>query len=311
VAGSPAGSTVQQPKATSIDERFRAVEAQRDRQAKVHDLIAEHSPGGMMGVLRVRALAQKLLAGLPANATLVIEVVDAVVQAHKDDELAAELCRAASDQRLAEFARDPVGMRMLFRLVDAMQGVTTSNEGKAQLARAMSAIASARNPTGSRVEVEVITFDSGFAPLDFLGQAAFGKGARGHTALVVGGLVYSFDEHGWFMEGAKSAYMARNTHRDAVGQVLSVQPEDARLIQDRLNRSVGTGAYLLDGRVCADAAAEALERALGRVNAHKNPQRFKDDLAASGRVVHTNTYRRASAAPPAGAAPRAASPARP
>jgi hypothetical protein len=139
----------------------------------------------------------------------------------------------------------------------------------------------------------VITFRSGFAPLDWMGEKVFGKGAKGHTAIAAAGLVYSFDERGWVMEGVQADYMARNTHRDGIGQVLKVKPEDAAGIQRGLNRSIGTGTYLFDGRVCTDATAQSLLDALGKLNGHHNPQRFADDLAASGNVERTITYAKA------------------
>jgi hypothetical protein len=54
----------------------------------------------------------------------------------------------------------------------------------------------------------VITFRSGFKPLDALGEWWFDKGAKGHTAVIVADLVYSFDERGWVMEGSKASTWA-------------------------------------------------------------------------------------------------------
>jgi hypothetical protein len=138
--------------------------------------------------------------------------------------------------------------------------------------------------------VEVITFRSGFKPLDALGEWWFDKGAKGHTAVIVADLVYSFDERGWVMEGSKAEYMGRNTHRDAIGQVLKVPPDDALAIQDGLNKSIGHGVYFFSGLVCTDASAKSLVKVLGEIDAKSNPQRFADMLAASGHVETTNTY---------------------
>jgi hypothetical protein len=169
-----------------------------------------------------------------------------------------------------------------------MQGFTTSEREKAQLYRAMTAITRSRGATP--IGVEVITFRSGFKPLDAAGEWWFGKGAKGHTAVIVADLVYSFDERGWVMEGSKAEYMGRNTHRDAIGQVLRVPPEDALAIQDGLNKAIGHGTYFFSGLVCTDASAKSLVKVLGTIDAKSNPQKFADMLAASGHVETTNTY---------------------
>ena len=44
-------------------------------------------------------------------------------------------------------------------------------------------------------------------------------------------------------------YMGRSPHRDAIGQVLKVPPEDALAIQDGLNKSIGHGVYGFSGFV--------------------------------------------------------------
>jgi hypothetical protein len=108
--------------------------------------------------------------------------------------------------------------------------------------------------------------------------------------VIVADLVYSFDERGWVMEGSKAEYMGRNTHRDAIGQVLKVPPDDALAIQDGLNKSIGHGVYFFSGLVCTDASAKSLVKVLGEIDAKSNPQKFADMLAASGHVETTNTY---------------------
>ena len=108
--------------------------------------------------------------------------------------------------------------------------------------------------------------------------------------MIVADLVYSFDERGWVMEGSKAEYMGRNTHRDAIGQVLKVPPDDALTIQDGLNKSIGHGVYFFSGLVCTDASAKSLVKVLGEIDAKSNPQKFADMLAASGHVETTNTY---------------------
>lgn len=41
-----------------------------------------------------------------------------------------------------------------------------------------------RHNGADTIEVEVITFDHEFAPLDRAGETLFGKGAKGHTCLL-------------------------------------------------------------------------------------------------------------------------------
>ena len=251
-------------------------------------LINKHNFLGIPAWLREDALATELLDRLPADWELALECLSQLVQGHQDNDLAVALCKNAGDEKLKAIASDPGGNKLMFRIVSTMQGLTTSDAEKAQLYRAMKAITSSR--AAVPIGVEVITFRSGFAPLDAAGEWWFGKGAKGHTAVIVADLVYSFDERGWVMEGSKAEYMGRNTHRDAIGQVLKVPPEDGLAIQDGLNKSIGRGVYFFSGQVCTDASAQSLVKVLGEIDAKSNPQKFADMLAASGHVESTNTY---------------------
>jgi hypothetical protein len=258
------------------------------RSGEARGLISKHNFLGIPAWLRVDALATELLDRLPADWELALECISQLVQGHQDSDLAVALCKNASDDKLKAIAADPGGAKLMFRIVSTMQGLTTSKDEKAQLYRAMTAITRSRGSVP--IGVEVITFRSGFKPLDAAGEWWFGKGAKGHTAVIVADLVYSFDERGWVMEGSKAEYMGRNTHRDAIGQVLKVPPDDALAIQDGLNKSIGHGVYFFSGLVCTDASAQSLVKVLGQIDAKSNPQKFADMLAASGHVETTNTY---------------------
>ena len=258
------------------------------RSGEARSLISKHNFLGIPAWLRTDALATELLDRLPADWELALECLSQLVQGHQDNDLAVALTKNASDDKLKTIASDPGGAKLMFRMVGAMQGLTTSEAEKAQLYRAMTAITRSRGSVP--IGVEVITFRSGFGPLDALGELAFGKGAKGHTAVIVADLVYSFDERGWVMEGSKAEYMGRNTHRDAIGQVLRVPPADALAIQDGLNKSIGHGVYLFSGSVCTDATAASLVRVLGQLNARHNPQKFADMLANSAHIESTNNY---------------------
>ena len=261
---------------------------QWQRRADASRLISKHNFLGIPAWLRVDALATELLDRLPADWELAIECIAQLVQGHQDNDLAVALCKNASDEKLKAIAADAGGAKLMFRIVVSMQGLTTSDAEKAQLYRAMTAITRSRG--GVPMTIEVITFRSGFKPLDSLGEMWFGAGAKGHTAVIVADLVYSFDERGWVMEGSKGEYMGRNTHRDAIGQVLKVPADDAVAIQDGLNKSIGRGVYFFSGLVCTDATALSLVKVLGALDAKSNPQKFADMLAASGHVDSTNTY---------------------
>jgi hypothetical protein len=269
-------------------EQRAEYEKQWKRSGEARALFIKHNFLGIPAWLRVDALATELLGRLPADWELANECISQLVQGHQDSDLAVALCKNASEDKLKAIAADPGGAKLMFRIVNTMQGLTTSEAEKAQLYRAMTAITRARG--GQPMTVEVITFRSGFRPLDAVGEWWFGKGAKGHTAVIVADLVYSFDERGWVMEGSKAEYMGRNTHRDALGQMLKVPPEDALAIQDGLNKSVGHGVYFFSGLVCTDASALALVKVLGQIDAKSNPQKFADMLAASGHVESTTTY---------------------
>jgi hypothetical protein len=269
-------------------EQRAEAEKQWKRSGDARALISKYNFLGIPAWLRVDALATELLGRLPADWDVAIECLSQLVQGHQDSDLAVALCKNASDDKLKTIASDPGGAKLMFKLVDTMQGLTTSKDEKAQLYRAMTAITRSRGAVP--IGVEVITFRSGFKPLDAVGEWWFGKGAKGHTAVIVADLVYSFDERGWVMEGGKAEYMSRNTHRDAIGQVLRVPPDDALAIQDGLNKSIGHGVYFFSGLVCTDASAKSLVKVLGEIDAKSNPQKFADMLAASGHVVATNAY---------------------
>ena len=243
-------------------------------------------------------LFQELVSKLPTQANLVISVIDKVKSSpYKLKNVETGLCTAMSDDVLAAAAVDPAGEQLVFKLVRAMQGFTTSAAEKTQLYRAMTALSKAENAKAGKVEVEVITFEWGGA-LDSIGQTVFREGTRGHTAVVVSGLAYSFAGKGWESEGTKSEYLGKNTQRDATGQVLNIPEPDAKKVQDRLNGFVGTGAYLTnaDGNVCVDEAARALEVAIGTIDAQRSPQVLKYKLEGMGVVRTTNFYPRKAGA---------------
>jgi hypothetical protein len=258
---------------------------------EVSKLIAKHQT---LKILDEAGLAKDLATHLPGDPYFVMTVIQNLYWWHQRDETSVELGRLLGDDELVSIASNPAGQALLLLMVSEMQGVHTSAGDKKQAQRVMHAISKARIASGGRVEIEVLTFRRGFAPLDAAGEYLFGKGAKGHTAVVAGGIAYSFDERGWIVAGTKQEYLDldNNLRRDAIGQILDIPEADAEKVQAALDDSVGTGTYLLNkgSHVCTDEAARALEAALGTLDAKHNPQEFAKTLAASGKVKHTNNY---------------------
>jgi hypothetical protein len=256
---------------------------------EVSKLIAKHQT---LKFLDEAGLAKDLLTHLPADPNYVMTVIKNLYWWHQRDATSVELGQLLGDDDLVSIASSPEGRDLLLLMVSEMQGVHTSAGDKKEAQRAMHAISKSRIASGPRVEIEVLTFRRGFAPLDWLGEHLFGKGAKGHTAVVAGGIAYSFDERGWIVAGTEQQYLEENTYRDAIGQVLDVSEEDAEKVQSALDDSVGTGTYLINkgSHVCTDEAARALEAALGKLDPKHNPQEFAKTLEASGKVSHTNNY---------------------
>lgn len=256
---------------------------------EVPKLIAKHQT---LKFLDEAGLAKDLAGYLPGDPYFVMTVIQNLYWWHQRDATSVELGKLLGDDDLVGIASNPRGQALLLMMVSEMQGIHTSAGDKTQAQRVMRAVSKARIASGHNVEIEVLTFRRGFAPLDAAGEYLFGKGAKGHTAVVAGGIAYSFDERGWIVAGTKQEYLDENTYRDALGQVLDVPEADAEKVQQALDRSVGTGTYLLNkgSHVCTDEAARALEAALGKLDAKHNPQEFAKTLAATGKVKQTINY---------------------
>src|SRR3989442_5876318 len=205
-------------------------------------LIAKHKT---VKFLDEAGLAKDLATHLPADPYFVVTVIKNVSYPKKKDGTPVELGKLLGDDDLVGIASSPAGRSLLLEMVSAMQGVTTTADDKKQGQRMMHAMSKARIASGRRVEIEVLTFRWGGAVLDAAGQYLFGKGAKGHTAVVAGGIAYSFDARGWVVAGTKEEYLAQNTFRDAIGQGIDVPEDDAQKGQSALRRSGGTLAQLL------------------------------------------------------------------
>lgn len=280
------GAPPEQATATTAPPKAAPKEVDSNEVAK---LVSKHKT---LFFLHEAALAADLAPRLPGDPSFVSAVIHSLFWWHQRDLTSAETCKLISTDDLVTTAADTAGKALLLYMVSQMQGMHTTADDKAQSQRVMHAISKADLARAGRVEIEVLTFRRGFALLDWLGQTIFGKGAKGHTAVVAGGIAYSFDERGWIVAGTKEEYLAENTYRDAIGQVLDVPEPDAEKVQATLDDAVATGVYLFNkgSHVCTDEAARALEAALGKLDAKHNPQEFANLLEATGKVKSTNSY---------------------
>jgi hypothetical protein len=248
--------------------------------------------------LKEKDLAMELAGLLETNPALVRQVLDIITDsglAHlsdKDDDVAVKTLEVVSDEVLKKVAGDPNGRSLLLTMVRKLfKGVNMGDEEKQQ-ARVMKIIseidAAKDEEKGATTEVEILTFLYGGKLLDMGGEAL--GGFRGHTAVIVGDLLYSF-EAGWSCGYTKSGYLAKNTHRDGIGQVLQVTQKDAAKLQANLNKSCGTGVYFVSGDICTGQSALALDKALRRkMYEVENPQLLVGYLEATGFVKRRYSY---------------------
>lgn len=261
------------------------------------------------GDLDEEAMGKALLAMLFTDPVGVHDAFDALGSTDRDD-VALALCVAATDEELARAAADKDGREALRRVVRELLAGWSSADENAQMRRVMSIISDqvpqVDDGRGAKtIEIEIVTFDKGGAVMDFLGENAagpvwsafawrsdekrnqFGEGSRGHTAILVGDLAYSYEGSGWRVGQNVKEYMSEATKdRDATGQVLLLPLADARKIQKHLDAAANTGVYLFGGEICSDATGTALEEVLGRLSKDANPQHLKQQIAATGRVAY-------------------------
>jgi hypothetical protein len=264
------------------------------------------------------AIAAEMVGLLPEHADLFEEVFSHISSNARDDvaqEIVAALRRAPDPaQRVNELAAG-AGRHALLRVVRELQAGWTF-DSEANDMRDLLTWLEGSTPTvpqygTTTIEVEVITFEHGFAPLDWAGEHIFGKGARGHTAIMVGGLAYSFDEGGWEVGQTKDEYLhnSENLVRDGVGQVLDLSMQDARAVQHALDRAANRGVYLLGGDVCSDATARALDAIKQGLRRDSNPQHLHAQLAAIPLLVKEERHYHNGELVPAPQAPTPGTPA--
>ncbi|MFY0613012.1 MAG: hypothetical protein JXQ99_15895 [Hyphomicrobiaceae bacterium] len=266
----------------------RAKEVEQLRQ-KAKAKIATHT---RLFNLDEEALGRAILKEYMNTPNMGTAVVENLSYFNKDD-VSLEFMKAATNADLSKFSESHNGRAMLRRMVQEMSTGNISTEERRQMRRAMKAVTHRQleDLKGKAIDVEVITFMYGSKATDGLG-VVFGGGAKGHTAIVVGDQVYSFEELGWRAGKTRAEYLADNKWRPALGQSLNLSRVDAKRILDDLNGSVGTGRYLIGGDVCTDATARVLQQTLPnlRPTADFNPNRFVGDLLDKAQIKHHRFY---------------------
>lgn len=237
-------------------------------------------------------LARDMLTTAATQPNVASAVIDHLGSSDKDD-VSVAFVETATPAQLEKLAADKDGRALLMKMVREMNAGTTFPDEKKAMQKVMGVVADA-NPAdmkGKDVDVEVLTFLHGGA-LDALGQPI---GSKGHTAVIVGDMVYSF-ETGWQAGMSKAEYLAANTGRPGLGQVLKLPQPDAKNILKDLNNAVGTGVYAVGGDICTDASARVLQRTLPalKTTADWNPQRFVGDLHDQVTIKKHNFYPKTS-----------------
>lgn len=272
------------PKAMNQSSRNTAKASQTSAAQNLIDIYTS------WGNLREDELAKNILSRLPVEWALADKILDILESRNKDD-VSLALLTAASDDQIKAIGSDTNGKALFLRMVHEMYIGDMSKDERKQMQRTMRLITGVdRKQKGATTEVEVVTFLFGGSLLNFAGTV-FSGGTKGHTLIIIGNLVYSF-EYGWSCGQTREEYFGANTWRDAIGQKLDLKEEDARKVQDKLNDSCGTGTYIISGDICTDSAGIALEQALGTLNAGWNPQRFVGKLQSTGKVKSRHFYPR-------------------
>ena len=235
-------------------------------------MIDKHS--SLLG-LDEEALAGDLLNQMPANSTLALAVLKKLSSVDRDD-VSEYFFEKASDEMIKSIAREPRGVRFLaLAVAELTDGVTCKGERK-QADWVVKLAAQAKESQNKSVEtqvatptetVEVFTFTEGDKFLDFLGVLLVG-GAKGHTAISVGGQMYSFEGTGWhqnnqsrddYLKKQQESYYEPGRGRNGMGHILEVTPNQAKAIKAILEqKNQQLQIYGIEGDICTDATAKVI-----------------------------------------------------
>lgn len=272
-----------------------------DQYTDKQPIYIEGVEAGETHTIRQKDLANHLSAIMVTNPSVVRQVLETLPQfeSNIDDDVARLILEQTPDDAdLKSIATSPEGRDLLLKMTKIMYSGNKTDAERHQMQRAMRAVsladterreASATTEEAATAEVEVFTFLYGGQALDTVGKTV--GNFRGHTAIVVGGLVYSF-ELGWRCGLTREEYMHEKAAIDFVGHVLNVSNADAKKLQNNLNAACGTGYYAVTGDICTGKASAALEQALGK-NLYmqvQNPGLFAQYLEAAGVVKERRFY---------------------
>ena len=267
-------------------------------------LIDKHS--SLLG-LDEEALAVDLLSQMPANSTLALAVLKKLSSVDRDD-VSEYFFKKASDEMIKSIARELRGARFLaLAVAELTDGITCKGERK-QADRVVKLATEAKESQNKSVEtqvatptetVEVFTFTEGGKFLDLLG--VFAGGAKGHTAISVGGQMYSFEESGWYqneqskenyLEKQQESYYEPGKGRNGIGHVLKVTPNQTTAIKAILEqKNQERQIYGIKGDICTDATAKVLNSVLKTsLKQLWSPQRFIREIEKSGLIKSVNFY---------------------
>jgi RHS repeat-associated protein len=104
-----------------------------------------------------------------------------------------------------------------------------------------------------------------------------GRSSFGHTAININGTVYSFGERGWHTESFAD-YMARNSFRDANGQVLDLSSEQEGALEDLMKKDMGRNPKWTANVNCTTKQREMLNQATNGGLEGAPPTPYPDDL---------------------------------
>ncbi len=271
-------------------------------------LIDKHS--SLLGLaLDEEALAADLLSQMPANSTFALAVLKKLSSVDRDD-VSEYFFEKASDEMIKSIARNSAGARFLaLAVAELTDGITFPGERK-QADRVVKLAAQAKESQNKSVEtqiatptetVEVFTFIEGDKFLDFLGVLLVG-GAKGHTAISVGGQMYSFEGIGWHQNSQsrddylkhqqESYHKSPRRGRNGIGHILKVTPNQAKAIKAILEqKNQEWQIYGIEGDICTDATAKVLNSVLKTsLKQLWSPQRFIREIEKSGLIKSVNFY---------------------
>jgi len=224
----------------------------------------------------------------------VFDVFKALANKHRHV-VAYKIFVQSTDEDL-ESIIDRGGFHLVRALIKQLQAGSTSDKEAEQIQRVMKILTKAQpvavpstraKASSDAVEVKVITFRTG--DLDWVGKT---YGLQGHTAISIGGYIYSF-EVGWQCARTEDEYKKKKMddgHKADV-QVLKISEKSTQKLRDDLNKACSTGYYAVGGDICSDAAAEFLRRQIPNLkDPGWSPQILPHMLENLGVVSRTESW---------------------